>query len=79
MKGNVGPPGSATLGAQITLPLSSPSPGAHGWLCIGGAWGAGGQGPILTHIVSFEVPFTVTGLWEPNRDRQTVSLAGHIV
>lgn len=28
-----------------------------------------GEEPLLlTHVMSFEVPLTVTGLWEPNRE-----------
>lgn len=27
-----------------------------------------GEPLLLTHIMPFEVPLTVTGLWEPNRE-----------
>lgn len=30
---------------------------------------SGGEPPLLTHIVSFEISLTVTGLWGPNRER----------
>lgn len=33
-------------------------------------WEGGGKSPpLLTHIVSFEVPIVVTGLWKPKRKR----------
>lgn len=67
----MGPTGSAAPkvpGAQITLPLSLPDPGAQDGLCMAGGGPVGGEPPLLTHVVTPEVPLTVTGLWEPKRE-----------
>lgn len=61
------------LGAQMALLLSLPAPGACGGLCMAQKRMLGEDicpriSLLLTHIMPFEVPLTVTGLCESNRE-----------